>query len=832
MATNARQSKQPRKGAQDTTRRPPAWSSGARSSPTFSPTSPSPRPTNPGPNPSTLSNLANGSRSDTPQDRVLSALAGLTGTTVTISTKTSQRFEGVVLSTSAEGDTTGVTLRDVKEISTPGAPLKDQLFIAITNIDNWTSGPADAKLTNGDTFHTDAEISQKKLGGQERELQAWQAPSDAPSLPTSSSQFGQGDEATFGTSTGNISWDQFAANEKLFGVKATFDEDVYTTKLDRNGVDFKERERKAQKIANEILGSTSNNPHVAEERNQVDDSGINEEDKYGAVVRGANAYIPPGARKVAGGAPTNAVAKTEVPKVSVNSPDSTPVSSQSPASTSKAASPAPAANTTKPPADPVPAFRDFVTNEKQRLNQKRQALVKNDMDKRMAELVKFSQSFKLNKPIPEDLVTILAKDEEKQKQIREKSTKDASSTNARSIGQVVSSGGIPPRAPQITQSKIVEAARKPSAPSTSATKTTTAGAVPAAGAAKTSATSATKTEATKPSKPAMFIQAIPPFKGSKTKSAAPAASGSTGSLASPASGFTPPAVKSASPNPAVNNRLNVNASSFRPNPRASAFTPGTTSPNASTSGQSIASASASPKLKDSSPAAPNPFFGSRVIKRGPPVNVKDDFSPFKTNKVSDPTNVSAIWPYGGKRYMMMFPAPQHPPAQPSPHMVPPVPPPMPPPSYDEDAAAQAAARGYMYYPPYAYPGQHMMPGMPPPGPPGAFIPSPYMQHMPYPPGMPPNAMYAPPNMGQMPPQAYMPPHPPPGTYPPPPNGAGPRPSMPPTPIPAPAHPYYHQSPQLQHAVPYPMMMPPPPNAVPHPNHYEGGPAPVQMGGHA
>jgi hypothetical protein len=73
-------------------------------------------------------------------------------------------------------------------------------------------------------------------------------------------------------------------------------------------------------------------------------------------------------------------------------------------------------------------------------------------------------------------------------------------------------------------------------------------------------------------------------------------------------------------------------------------------------------------------------------------------------------------------------------------------------------------------------------------------------------------MYASPQMGQMPrmslnfdfnlldtqrifpaPQAYM--QAPPGQYPPPPNGAGPRPSMPPTPIPAHAHPYYHQSPQ-------------------------------------
>ena len=49
----------------------------------------------------------------------------------------------------------------------------------------------------------------------------------------------------------------------------------------------------------------------------------------------------------------------------------------------------------QPPSDLIPTFRDFVTNEKQRLTQKRQAIVKNEMDKRMSELVKFSQSFKV-----------------------------------------------------------------------------------------------------------------------------------------------------------------------------------------------------------------------------------------------------------------------------------------------------------------------------------------------------------------------------------------------------------------------------------------------------
>ena len=38
------------------------------------------------------------------------------GMTVTLITKTSKCYEGVIASTESEGDTTGVTLRDVKEL--------------------------------------------------------------------------------------------------------------------------------------------------------------------------------------------------------------------------------------------------------------------------------------------------------------------------------------------------------------------------------------------------------------------------------------------------------------------------------------------------------------------------------------------------------------------------------------------------------------------------------------------------------------------------------------------------------------------------------------------
>ncbi|KAM6504527.1 hypothetical protein JOM56_001470 [Amanita muscaria] len=827
MASTARQTKSARKGLPDSSRRG-AWGAGARSSPTFSASNASrtPNPATP-PSQGGFSPPAqtNGSRHDPAQERILQSLTGLTGTTVVLSTKTAQRYEGVVSSTSSEGDTIGVTLKDVKDISNPGVPLKDHFFVALTNIASWDSGPADSRPSNGDTFRTDTDISQKRGLMRERELQAWQPGADIPGLPPG------GSDDTFGP--GNISWDQFAVNEKLFGVTTNFDEDVYTTKLDRSGPDFKERERKAQRIANEILGTTTNNPHVMEERGHVIDSAdTNEEDKYGAVVRGSNAYIPPAARKAAM-ASAGTATKPDAPKISVNGPDGTQV----PAQLSKPSTPAPAPATSsvsttatgqapanKPPADPLPAFRDFVVNEKQRLTQKRQALVRSEMDKKISELVKFGQSFKLNKPIPEDLVTILAKDEEKQRAIRDKATQDAQSSGARSIGapsQANATRGVPANVKPDASRKLAAAtaAKAPVATVTQASSTVQKATVP------TKAGSADN--ATKRPIISMYIQPIPAFRGGKVRQQTGTSSAANGATPITTNGEADshgsPANPPASPNTA---RLNVNASSFRPK-AVNAFSPGSNSPNASNSNASLTSGS--PKVKpDAAPATPNPFFGKQ-IKKATIVSIKDDFNPFKHGKITEPAQTSHMWPYTGKRYTLMFPMPQHPPQPHTAHIAPPGPPPMPPPSYEEDSAAQAAARGYVYaYPPYGYPGQPMMPGMAPPGPPTAYLPGPFMQHMPYPPGMPPPAMYSP-AMGQMPPpQAYMPP---PGAYPQPPNGAAPRPSMPPTPIPTHAHPYYHQSPQMQHAVPYPMMMPPPQSVASHP--YEGGPAPpVQMGGHA
>lgn len=53
-------------------------------------------------------------------------------------------------------------------------------------------------------------------------------------------------------SSGGTTWDQFAVNEKLFGLKTDFDEEIYTTPLNRSAPGFKDREKKAIQVANEI----------------------------------------------------------------------------------------------------------------------------------------------------------------------------------------------------------------------------------------------------------------------------------------------------------------------------------------------------------------------------------------------------------------------------------------------------------------------------------------------------------------------------------------------------------------------------------------------------
>lgn len=55
---------------------------------------------------------------------------------------------------------------------------------------------------------------------------------------------------------------------RLFNVKSTFDENLYTTPLDTGSLS-REQMARAERMAAEIEGKTSSNIHMREERNMV-----------------------------------------------------------------------------------------------------------------------------------------------------------------------------------------------------------------------------------------------------------------------------------------------------------------------------------------------------------------------------------------------------------------------------------------------------------------------------------------------------------------------------------------------------------------------------------
>lgn len=118
-------------------------------------------------------------------------------------------------------------------------------------------------------FRTDTDIS-GSLALRERQLQPWTSTANTDvdlSLEGLRSDAGE-------------AWDQFKANERLFGLKTDYNEDYYTTTINRSSPAFREVEAKAQRIAREIEGSGSSNAHVREERGMTEEHGeLDEESK-------------------------------------------------------------------------------------------------------------------------------------------------------------------------------------------------------------------------------------------------------------------------------------------------------------------------------------------------------------------------------------------------------------------------------------------------------------------------------------------------------------------------------------------------------------------------
>ncbi|KAK7325091.1 hypothetical protein VNO77_29167 [Canavalia gladiata] len=124
----------------------------------------------------------------------------------------------------------------------------------------------------------DSLISQSRHVELGRELQRWVPDEDDPQCPELENIF---------DGHWNRGWNQFETNETLFGVKSTFNEELYTTKLEK-GPQTRELEKQALRIAREIEGEETQDLHLAEERGLHihEDFDIDEETRFSSVYRG------------------------------------------------------------------------------------------------------------------------------------------------------------------------------------------------------------------------------------------------------------------------------------------------------------------------------------------------------------------------------------------------------------------------------------------------------------------------------------------------------------------------------------------------------------------
>ncbi|KAK1908390.1 hypothetical protein P3342_009239 [Pyrenophora teres f. teres] len=247
-------------------------------------------------------------------DRMMYLLANLTGLPGIITLKNGEKYSGVLSGTSLDPSELRYVFKMVKKLmpatsaQTNGAVEASEDYVgagdyhvmsfdmsdvADFNVNNVVLDKSQAKAQNGTSgFRTDTDIS-GKLAIRERDLQKWEPSEVDPNMSLESS--GRTAE-----------WDQFSTNERLFGVKSNYDENLYTTTINKNDPQYAERAARAEKIAREIEGSTATNSHIREERggyNPADDNG-DEEDKYSGVRRDypslasgqSNRYTPPARR--------------------------------------------------------------------------------------------------------------------------------------------------------------------------------------------------------------------------------------------------------------------------------------------------------------------------------------------------------------------------------------------------------------------------------------------------------------------------------------------------------------------------------------------------------
>ncbi|GMF69071.1 unnamed protein product [Aspergillus oryzae] len=480
-------------------------------------------------------------------------------------------------------------------------------------------------------------------------------------------------------------WDQFEANARLFGATSSYDENLYTTRIDRSDPTYKQKEAEAARIAREIETTDVDNAHMREERGlTVPGDGGDEEDKYSGVRRDErnfpplvsgqpNKYTPPARRQAAAQAAaapsSSASAVKQVPKDTTPSTAAPPKDSTAsqPAPSATAASAAPDADksaSAKPPsatsaapkrtgtenatanveAEVLDHFRQFANSEKQKMQERRRNQASYDRTIKLNELMKFSKNFKLATPVPKDLVPILAKDPHKQEEIIQRAQQQAEEKTSTKTSPTPEQKQTP-RAPVSARhdSGTAPSATPSDRPAYPRGRQVYPPTGPHAGAGarpqhqtmnparQTTGMLGHRLADNLQQRKGVAMGAVPaplPIKDVRLPPTGPAGD---------QSGVTSPS-KAQTPTSSASTKFNVRALEFKPNPAASTFTPGASSSSSPfVGGRSVSRAT-----------SPSAFFGAkkpRPVTERP--SLKNQFNAIKRMKKESAENTEKDYTFNG-----------------------------------------------------------------------------------------------------------------------------------------------------------------------------------------
>nr|KAJ3420366.1 hypothetical protein HK105_005751 [Polyrhizophydium stewartii] len=291
-------------------------------------------------------------------------------------------FEGVCKTYTA----TRATLREARRI-TPGnsgsSPVIRELVVPAADVVSMSARSVEAvpttKTSDSHGFKTDTAISGGSGFGQQRVLQKWTPSADDQGVALSL------DDAPSGH------WDQFAANESLFGVKTDFKEEIYTTVVDKSDPNFRKREAEAARLAAEI-----ERPSAAQAQAQAQ-----------AQTPYTQSLPRP---SLESRDPAAAKSKAVVATAAASRPQSTSGGIKFAEIMEKNATPANAVGATQQVEELAKSFRDFAGGERKHLLERKHQIMMMQKDGIISDFKQFSSSLKLPRPMPSDIKKMLHKD--------------------------------------------------------------------------------------------------------------------------------------------------------------------------------------------------------------------------------------------------------------------------------------------------------------------------------------------------------------------------------------------------------------------------------------